>query len=267
MGNVFGSAPPSPAPAPAEGRLQHTSSLAHYDPMTEAHVVSECTPLLQGSGPEGKWEAVLDEGDRLKVWRRSHPTKPSTFEYALRGKSPHPPAVFFSTSFEDLDFRLKWDESCGDARMLSYCPNTHIETVYWVTKYPWPVAERDYVFHRIMSRNAQEGSFHGATWVGTEAPYKDERHGSWDLSRLDYDDVNAKAKQANKHRVRVTEYATTMLVLPSGDGGAIWALRVLEDPKVSFVPPQLINWAASKSLPGSANKLDKACESRMGTVA
>jgi hypothetical protein len=150
----------------------------------------------------------------------------------------------------DVDNRLRWDESCGDARFLQRCERTGVETLYWVTKYPWPVSERDYVFHRIVSKT--EGAFHAVSWVGTPPQ---------SLSLGEYTPPSKEIlSQVPNHRVRVQDYRTAMLVRPTPDGGALWCLRVLDDPKVAIVPTTVVNWIVSKTLPSSASKLDKACE-------
>jgi hypothetical protein len=40
----------------------------------EAHVREGCTPLFEGRMPP-EWEKLFEDGERLKVWRRSHPDK------------------------------------------------------------------------------------------------------------------------------------------------------------------------------------------------
>jgi hypothetical protein len=91
--------------------------------------------------------------------------KKTAFEYALVGRTHHSPLAFFETAYQDVENRAKWDESCAEAKLLSTCAATRIETLFWVTRYPWPVAERDYVYHRRVSKSP-EGAFHGASWVG-----------------------------------------------------------------------------------------------------
>jgi hypothetical protein len=218
----------------------------------EAHVNAECEELLvkgQVNASDG-WESVYEDGEKLKVWRRKVDPKSTAFEYALRGKTTHAPHVFFRTAFFDVENRMKWDESCGEARFLQRCDRTGVETLYWVTKYPWPVTERDYVFHRLVSKN--RGAYHAVSWVGSPPS---------SLSITDYSKPTDTAlEQVPKHRVRVVDYRTSMLVKPTPEGGALWCLRVLDDPKVAIVPTSVVNWIVSKTLPSSANKLDKACE-------
>lgn len=210
---------------------------------------SECEDLLTSGevAPGQGWEQVLRDGDRIRVWRRK--SAGTAFEYALRGKTANPAHVFFRTAFVDIERRMKWDESCGEARMLQRCDATGVETLYWVTKYPWPVAERDYVFHRVVSSSKDE--HHATSWVG---PSPIAQLG--DFKKPSKEDLDL----VPKHRVRVLDYRTSMLVRSTMDGGALWALRVLDDPCVAVVPTSVVNWIASKTLPSSVQKLDKACD-------
>lgn len=216
----------------------------------DVHVKHECEELLtKGTVEEGKgWEKIFENGEKLRVWRRKA-LSTNAFEYALRGKTDHEPHIFFKTAFLDIDNRMHWDESCGEARLLERCQNTGVETLYWITKYPWPVAERDYLFHRLVSKN--EGSFHAVSWVG--APPTSLTVGEFTRPT---DEV---IQQLPKSRVRVTDYRTAMLVRPAPGGGALWCLRVLDDPKVAVVPTTVVNWIVTKTLPSSADKLDRAC--------
>jgi len=217
----------------------------------EAHAQAECGGLLESGqvdATEG-WESVFQDGERLRVWRRKVSPKSTAFEYALRGKTVHPPHVFFRTAFVDLENRLTWDESCGEARYLHSCERSGVETMYWVTKYPWPVAERDYVYQRIMSRN--QSTFHAVSWVGSPP------------ATLSLRDIESPSKEVldkvPNNRVRVQDYRTAMLVRETPDGGALWCLRVFDDPKVAIVPTSVVNWIVAKTLPNSANKLEQAC--------
>lgn len=223
----------------------------------EEHVRHECEELLsKGTVEENQgWEKVFHDGERLRVWRRKVGPKSTAFEYALRGKTTHPPHVFFKTAFLDVDNRMRWDESCGDARFLERCDKSGVETLYWVTKYPWPVSERDYVFHRLMSK--RHGAYHAVSWVGNPPST---------LAITDFTKPSQSVlDQVPNHRVRVVDYRTAMLVRPTPEGGAIWCLRVLDDPKVAMVPTSVVNWIVSKTLPSSANKLDLACSRSLKT--
>jgi hypothetical protein len=70
----------------------------------------------------------------------------------------------------------------------------------------------------------------------------------------------AEPPEVKKGRVRVKDYATTMWVVPTPEGGAMWALKVLDDPEVAFVPDAVVKYLVRKTLPNSANKLYAALD-------
>jgi hypothetical protein len=162
--------------------------------------------------------------------------------------------VFFSTAFDSLEHRLKWDESVTEARVLSKDPETKVETIYWVTSYPWPISPRDYVLHRLVSHNLETGALCGTSWAGTQNPF------GMETKPVEGGDQGNR----NKSLVRVTTSSTTLMVVPGGihEGGSMWAIRVLDDPKVPMIPNAVVNFIVSRTLPNSIKNLDEACKTR-----
>ena len=137
--------------------------------------------------------------------------------------------------------------------MLLKCQRTGIETVSWVTTYPF-VAHRDYVFHRVAARNPSEDTFYAMSWVGPEVPYKVFRG-------FQLPPPQSVPPEGRDGCVRVKDYRTTMLVRPwpKDPRHTEWVVTVFDDPRISFVPSSVLNFVVSRMLPTSAQRLDAAC--------
>ena len=225
------------------------SPATRYHKHVVDHVEKVCGPLLIDSPPESDWEVILDQGARLKVWRRPVENS-SAYEYALRGKSRAGGHTFIKNAWLDLQARKKWDMSCGGSYSLGFCSNYEgVENVYWETKYPWPIASRDYVYQRSTVLSSS-GEAHGVSWVG-KSPVKVLHDVSCEVEG---------APPPFPDKVRVEGYRASILVRTHEDQlGSSWAIRVFDDP-VMFGPSYIVNFVAKKWLPISAAQLEAACE-------
>ena len=113
----------------------------------------QCASLLEGDEPSSAmWELVSDKpnagggGVRSKVYRKRalESSKGSTATTYLSQAVFDESLDLVFAALSDLSRRREWDKYCLDLRQVATLGDSKL--VYWKTKYPFPLAARDYVY-------------------------------------------------------------------------------------------------------------------------
>jgi hypothetical protein len=170
-----------------------------------------------------------------EIYRRPMSTGKNSnlFEYFTRGtwKDLHPERLFFSGL--DHDYRKSWDENVLEIALLDQVPHgdesSPSETLHWVNKFPFPLANREYVYVR---RGVLVG---GSTFVilSRHTPHS--------------------AKPVKSSPVRV-EPMTQRFVMRADGNDTRFALLYADD-LGGAIPSWLLNAAASKLIPGMIDQM------------
>ena len=104
-----------------------------------------------------RWERVYK--DECIVLYRSRPEDSTLYHYRIEGRLEYSAATFFDVNC-DLEYRKEWDGYAKELHVIETCPNiTHADVVYWCVRFPFPLANRDYVYHRRVAYLDESKSF------------------------------------------------------------------------------------------------------------
>uniref|UniRef100_A0A0R3RGM1 Phosphatidylcholine transfer protein n=1 Tax=Elaeophora elaphi TaxID=1147741 RepID=A0A0R3RGM1_9BILA len=92
------------------------------------------------------WEVVRNEGNS-KVLRRLH-ADTGLYEFRCSGSYDDITASDFVDAQMDLAFRKKWDTNVEKLELVRRDDDTDSELIHWVSKFPYPMYPREYVFVR-----------------------------------------------------------------------------------------------------------------------
>ena len=113
----------------------------------------QCASLLEDDEPSSAmWELVSDKpnagggGVRSTVYRKRalESSEGSTATTYLSKAVFDEPLDLVFAALTDLSRRREWDKYCLDLRHVATLGDSKL--VYWKTKYPFPLAARDYVY-------------------------------------------------------------------------------------------------------------------------
>ncbi len=111
--------------------------------------------LLLGAGScraEGDWEELSDENG-IRVWRRETDGSPIV---ALRGEAViDAPLARVASVLDDTPRQVEWACNTVEAKVVRAISPTE-RIVYNLTHAPWPVADRDFVFHAVVTPDRKE---------------------------------------------------------------------------------------------------------------
>ncbi|KAJ7379089.1 StAR- lipid transfer protein 7, mitochondrial [Desmophyllum pertusum] len=97
-------------------------------------------------GEKEKWEKFINQ-KQLEVWRRPVDTT-GLFEYKVFGTFFDINAMSFYRTQIDNEYRIAWDQFVLKLDVVDSDPLSGSEVLHWVTKFPYPLRSRDYVFVR-----------------------------------------------------------------------------------------------------------------------
>jgi hypothetical protein len=169
-----------------------------------------------------------------EIYRRpmSEGKNANLYEYFTRGtwKDLHPERLFFAAL--DHEYRQSWDENVAEIALLAQeahgDESSPSETMHWINKFPFPLANREYVYVR-------RGVVVGGTYVVVS------RHTAHDKKPVKSSPVRA-------------EPMNMRLVLRAEGADTRFALHYAEDLGGS-IPTWLINAAASKIVPAMIDQM------------
>lgn len=201
------------------------------------NAVSDMDIILAGHTQErekhlGTWSVLIDKPGAM-VWRRSVPDT-ALYEYKVHGTLTDVSAREFFYVQTDLDFRKAWDNLVVELEVVDRDNETGSEVVHWVTRYPFPMYSRQYVFVR-----------------------------RYDVDHLN--NVMVVQNRSTEHPripnsrkyVRVNRYNSTMVIRPHrsfDEDGLDYILTYCDDPQ-SPIPSAAYNWVASTGFSEYVSKL------------
>jgi START domain len=208
--------------------------------------------LLDG-GPDaaaaGGWKMLTDhrESDvnNWVLYSRPSSDRPAIREFLCVGVAPVAAKTMFDV-LVDAEYRLKWDTSCAlheDLEVFKPALATQTHTLsYWAVNYPWPLVKRDYVYERIT-----EATSDGGFLLATQAALSN-------------------ARPETSKCVRVHDSKTAYCLRPSKEGSGKgthcrFVYSAIDNPR-GAIPPAVVSFLTSKTLPSVMNGLYTACKKR-----
>lgn len=252
-------ASPSSAPAAAAAATGAGGVVADIGEPIELHHFQ--SPVAFFGAPDAKqgYELVLDKrvdpaspnnaegAELLQIWKRPAPgtdPKLGIFQWRSVGTCPVPAETYFNVH-QDIEYHMKWDDYI--VKLNKHHHDGACQLLYWKTKFPWPLDDRDYALYRrsVVDRHTPNGPYwYGISQSGT-----------------------AGSLPPVKGTVRVENYNSHFVIRPLllADGtlstrACQFAVIAIEDPKIAL-PQRILNWAIEKALPGVLTKFRQACTS------
>lgn len=182
-----------------------------------------------------EWEHFINQ-HQLEVWRRPIDTT-GLYEYKVFGTFFDINATSFYRTQVDNEYRLCWDQFVLKLDVVDSDPVTGTEVLHWVTKFPYPLRNRDYVFVR-------RGKID---------------HNSRTMVLLSRATHHPLCPENNEH-VRVPSYHSSMVIVPHktfDEDGFDFVLSYFDDPKTNF-PSYCMNILTSTNLPTFIETLHNA---------
>ncbi|CAG0885562.1 unnamed protein product [Cyprideis torosa] len=124
---------------------QSPSSSPTVGSLLPAHSMRGVSKKRQEYEGEGEWEAIMERHD-LILWRRLR--QDGLYEYRSYGRYEDVSANSFLRAHMDLGFRTKWDETTLDIHVIDKDKSSDSVVIYWLSKFPYPMYNRDFVFKR-----------------------------------------------------------------------------------------------------------------------
>lgn len=187
-----------------------------------------------------RWEEIVTNPD-IRVWRRPFDVGADDrelFEYRVHGRFTDVPARAFLAVQLDLQYRRYWDNKVVRLEIVDEKKDCDTELVHWVTKFPYPMANREYIYARRCHIDATSNC---AVIVARSLPEHP----------LVPDDSSV---------VRVTRYESIMVIKAHDDfdsNGFDYYMKYHDDPKASF-PSFAYKWMATHGLPGFLEEVHRA---------
>lgn len=188
-----------------------------------------------------EWSKIYDKND-LIIWRRTigydEENQLDIFEHKVLGRIDDiTPIEYFKTQL-NLDYRKEWDHFVKFLEMIKQDPVSKTELVQWVSKFPYPLSDREYMFVRRYCIEPKEKLL---VLLSRGLP---------ELTDLPFD----------KKTVKVTQYKSNMIIVPYTDFDKPGIFYIIQyyDVNKAKIPRMAMKWMASSGLPDYVNKLHKA---------
>lgn len=159
------------------------------------------------------------------------------YEYKLYAILPDADPEMLVMVFLDSDYRVEWDEYVTELYFVKKNEKGP-DVVYFDVDFPWPLANRDYVYAREMRKVVEEGKEYYVILMHSVLHH------------------NIPTK---KGVVRVDDFHQMLAVESVPTGGSRAFIHYYDDPKGS-IPSWLINWAAKTGVPGFVKDIQRACK-------
>ncbi|KAI8975687.1 hypothetical protein BDF20DRAFT_624943 [Mycotypha africana] len=191
------------------------------------------------------WEFYMKNEDYQVYRRPAHDRNPNLYEYRAIGGWKDVRAATLAHVYLDLDFREKWDKNMKSHQRFTVADSAnaedHYDGLHFEIKYPWPLANRDYVY--AMEKRVVRD----------------------DETSIDYQVILGESLLASsfpqtKGVVRIDTYKQNICLHPTEDGNGCYVfMDYFDDPKGN-IPKSVINWAAKTAVPMFINSLKDACK-------
>jgi len=158
------------------------------------------------------------------------------YEYKLYAYLPDATPDEISGVFLDNKYRLEWDEYVTDLYVVQKNekgPNV----VYFNVDFPFPLANRDYVYAREVRNVTRNGEPHIVIVM-----HSVKQHGVPEV----------------RGAIRVSDYHQSLAMKKVGKHGTKAFIQYFDDPKGNL-PSWLVNWAAKSGVPAFLKDLQRAC--------
>jgi len=192
---------------------------------------------LNKQGPNDGWEHVY-EGKSIKVMRRKLKEQ-DLYEYRCFGSYDDiSPTDFVDAQF-DNNYRLSWDDNISVLEVLEEDKETKSEIIQWITKFPYPMYPRLYLFVRRKIIDEEQRKITVICSALDQSAYEGRRNGS---------------------NVRVTEYKSKLTVWARksfDEDGLSYLLSYHEDPK-SSIPSFAYNYIVNRTGPAFMERVHQA---------
>ncbi|XP_062975976.1 phosphatidylcholine transfer protein [Elgaria multicarinata webbii] len=202
-------------------------------PFPEDQFLSICREVLKPRETAGgPWQLMVDSGS-FSIYRLLD-EKTGLYEYKVYSLLPDCPPELCADVYMDLNYRTKWDQY-----LREMCEKTHdgLSVIYWELKFPFPLANRDYVFIRERQDMELDGQ---KIYV-----------------------ILAKSVTTSKFPekpgiVRVKNYRQSVAFVSDGKKGSRVFMSYFEDPG-GKIPSWLVNWATKTGVPNFLKDMQRAC--------
>lgn len=188
------------------------------------------------------WSCVMNNPN-FKVW--SKPVEGSHVEeYKVYGTYHDITPLSFYTVQVDLKYRKTWDSRVLKLDVVDRDQTSGTEIVHWVTKFIWPMADREYVFARR---------------------YKIDRQKN--VMVLMSHSTDHPSIPQSKNCVRITKYESDMVIKPHtnfNENGFDYVLTYYDDPE-SSIPSVAYDWMAAKGIPSFLTQVHDAAKKLQDT--
>ncbi|XP_061477747.1 phosphatidylcholine transfer protein isoform X2 [Rhineura floridana] len=160
--------------------------------------------------------------------------KSGLYEYKVYGILADCAPELCAEVYMDLTYRTKWDRY-----LRELCEKTHDgrTVIYWEVKFPFPMANRDYVFIRERQDMEVDGK---------------------KIYVILAKSVNTAKFPEKPGIVRVKNYKQSVAFQSDGKKGSKVFLSYFDDPG-GKVPSWLVNWVTKTGVPNFLNDMEKAC--------
>ncbi|KAL8588696.1 hypothetical protein ACOMHN_046468 [Nucella lapillus] len=178
------------------------------------------------------WEFFV-ESHGVTIYRLYNETS-GLYQYKIYGVLDDVLPEICANVYMDLDYRRQWDTY---AKELYETEADGQKLIYWQVNFPFPLWNRDYVYHREL-RSLDNGG--KKIWVV--------------MARS----KTAASLPAKSGVVRVDDYLQSATLTSDGKVGTKAFMHYYDNPKGN-IPTWLINWAAKTGVPQFLTIMQKAC--------
>jgi len=189
-----------------------------------------------------EWTKIYDKPDLL-IWRRKigydSENGLDIFEHKVLGRFDEITPIEYYQVQVDLEYRKEWDFLIKFLEMIKKDPASSTELVRWVSKFPYPLCDREYIFVRRYCIEPKEKLLvllsRGLDQVPEDLPY-------------------------DKRNVLVTQYKSNMIIIPYTDidkPGIYYVIQYYDVNKAK-IPKLAYKWMATSGLPDYVGKLHQA---------
>ncbi|CAG0912355.1 unnamed protein product [Notodromas monacha] len=204
-----------------------------------------CQCGLRRDVKPGSWASVAESPETV-IWKRPVEGRNGQFEYRLYGKLADICAgAWFHVNADDQS-RQRWDDTCVELKEVDHDSATNTRVLYWRSKYPYPMKDREYVFKKnyVLEEKQRLAVIYS------------------------HDTIHAKAPKTNDKYFRVLDYKSVMIV--SADSafdkeGMEFAMYYYDD-QGTDIPQFLVSSFTADGFRNYIEKMRKAAKKVQGDL-
>ncbi|XP_058025406.1 phosphatidylcholine transfer protein isoform X1 [Ahaetulla prasina] len=219
----------------ASSSAAHVRRPEHSRPaFSEDQFLAVSKELVSPSARPDTWQ-LLTNVQGLCIYRL-YDEKSGLYEYKIYSKLTDCSPELCADVYMDLNYRTKWDQYVKNVREKTQDGKT---AIYWEVKFPFPLANRDYVF----VRERQDMELDGQKIYVILAK-----------------SVNTVKFSEKPGIVRVKNFRQGVAFASDGKKGCKVFMTYFDDPG-GKLPSWVVNWAAKTGVPNFLKDMQKACQS------